>query len=128
VNLVSISVYQSVFSRFSSGRPLYGRYVRWKAKWLEASRCPPTVRLFILDQLLPIWISCKDCGKYRAISRDSWNAMPIAKRVGEFTCSRLESADSVHDCSVPEEEVGELVASIYPRTTHHVIDSRRRQE
>ncbi|EFO18114.2 hypothetical protein LOAG_10384 [Loa loa] len=87
------------------GRTGNDRFNEWKGKWASESRCTPCVRLYIQDQLLPFWLQCKLCNKFRhlpitvnSISRED---------VERFVCgSHIEAdRDSLNDpCDVKEEE------------------------
>lgn len=84
------------------GRPIYERYVEWKNVWVSESRCAPFLRLFILDQLLPYWLNCLKCGKFRVIER---NKIEICfKSIKNFCCSQIFS-DVEEACKIDEERV-----------------------
>ncbi|KAI6205215.1 hypothetical protein M3Y94_00767600 [Aphelenchoides besseyi] len=80
------------------GRSKFNVYNAWKNKWVQDSRCAPSLRLFVLDELLPFWISCNRCGKFRKCSADEnqWNEETIA----EFTCDQLYDREDA--CEEPE--------------------------
>ncbi|KAI1724405.1 CW-type zinc finger domain-containing protein [Ditylenchus destructor] len=97
---------QSCYEEISRvGRPLYDCYIEWKNRWVAESRCAPFVRLFILDELLPFWIQCVLCGKFRRMDR---SMKLTAAEIGSFICAQA-FPDFQHDpCQIPEEvEVSE---------------------
>ncbi|KAI6173627.1 Amine oxidase [Aphelenchoides besseyi] len=81
-----------------SGRSKFNVYNAWKNKWVQDSRCAPSLRLFVLDELLPFWISCNRCNKFRKCSADEnqWNEETIAG----FTCDQLYNREDA--CEEPE--------------------------
>jgi lysyl-tRNA synthetase class I len=86
---------------FLRGRNKFEEYIEWKHKWVKDSRCAPTLRLFILDALLPFWISCNKCGKFRKTTTDEneWNNETIAN----FTCAQVYEGSN--PCNVEEDKV-----------------------
>lgn len=56
-------IHRSIFS----GRTGCDRFNEWKGKWASESRCTPCVRMYIQDQLLPFWLQCKLCKKFRQV-------------------------------------------------------------
>uniref|UniRef100_A0A914E8P1 Amine oxidase n=1 Tax=Acrobeloides nanus TaxID=290746 RepID=A0A914E8P1_9BILA len=87
------------------GRPYYDRYIVWKNQWINESRCKPNVRLFIQDQLLPFWIDCKKCGKFRKVLLEK--AIP-ASEMAQFECSQVLDEKEVEPCEVLEDECVQL--------------------
>uniref|UniRef100_A0A914DVB8 Lipid-binding serum glycoprotein C-terminal domain-containing protein n=1 Tax=Acrobeloides nanus TaxID=290746 RepID=A0A914DVB8_9BILA len=87
------------------GRPYYDRYIVWKNQWINESRCKPNVRLFIQDQLLPFWIDCKKCGKFRKVLLEK--AIP-ASQMAQFECSQVLDEKEVEPCEVLEDECVQL--------------------
>lgn len=85
-----------------SGRPTNDKYVVWKGRWMNESRCSPNLRIFTLDALLPFWVSCNNCGKFRKTSSDEnqWTTENIA----EFTCDQNNN-NSENTCDVEEDKV-----------------------
>ncbi|VDD92991.1 unnamed protein product [Enterobius vermicularis] len=45
------------------GRAVNEQYFEWRKKWTTESRCSPSLRLFVQDQLLPYWLQCKSSFK-----------------------------------------------------------------
>lgn len=87
------------------GRTGNDRFNEWKGKWASESRCTPCVRLYIQDQLLPFWLQCRLCKKFRHLSTTvtSINREDVKK----FVCaSQIEAdRDDLNDpCGVKEEE------------------------
>ncbi|KAH7720122.1 amine oxidaseflavin-containing family protein [Aphelenchoides avenae] len=82
------------------GRPLNERYMKWKNEWLDVSRCAPSTRFFIVDQLLPYWMQCCTCGKFRRLPHDS--SCPDAAAVGAFECAQVMT-DVADPCGAKED-------------------------
>ncbi|KAI6217479.1 Amine oxidase [Aphelenchoides fujianensis] len=82
------------------GRPKYDQYNAWKSIWVKESRCTPSLRLFVLDEVLPFWISCVECGKFRKCSADEnkWDNETIAA----FTCDQW--TDQRYPCRIAEDK------------------------
>lgn len=85
-----------------SGRNINEKFVAWKDNWVHKSRCAPSLRIFALDALLPFWMSCNKCGKFRKASNDEneWTT----DRIAEFTCADLYNTSN--SCSTREDKVG----------------------
>uniref|UniRef100_A0A7E4VMY5 mannose-6-phosphate isomerase n=3 Tax=Panagrellus redivivus TaxID=6233 RepID=A0A7E4VMY5_PANRE len=75
------------------GRSMFERYQIWKKKWVEVSRCSPNVRVYVLEQWLPYYANCKDCGKFRQVDCHT-----------EFSTTFLESFKCPESCDLPEED------------------------
>lgn len=75
---------------------------------ISHSRCVPRLRMFIFEELLPYWLNCAECGKFRRISRcaHSSDSTLSASIVAAFRCSYAFPEDFEGDpCSVPEDPV-----------------------
>ncbi|CAD5229111.1 unnamed protein product [Bursaphelenchus okinawaensis] len=86
-----------------AGRKCNQKYIEWKNMWLTESRCSPSLRLFTMDCLLPYWLQCCKCGKFRKVKDDvtDWEAEKIA----EFDCSKVETLQNERDpCKAKESE------------------------
>ncbi|KJH44687.1 hypothetical protein DICVIV_09294 [Dictyocaulus viviparus] len=71
------------------------KFAEWKITWCKMSRCFPTPRFFVQDQLLPYWLECSLCQKFRKLDIDVM--VVISKRdIENFRCS---------DCNVPEDKL-----------------------
>ena len=47
----------------------YGDYYKWKKVWSANARSDPLIVTFIGDQVLPYWIQCIRCSKWREMGR-----------------------------------------------------------
>lgn len=71
-----------------TGRSTNNAFIQWKNLWLQESRCAPSLRLFAMDTLLPFWLQCSDCKKFRKTRADviEWSPDELAG----FTCNKVE--------------------------------------
>ncbi|VDK76248.1 unnamed protein product [Litomosoides sigmodontis] len=98
---VCCACYDEIWKPGRSGNDCFNE---WKGKWASESRCSPCVRLYIQDQLLPFWLQCKICKKFRNLptSVRSINREDVER----FVCSsQTEIDEGCNDpCDVKEEE------------------------
>lgn len=90
---------------------MYERYVEWKNRWVSESRCAPFLRLFILDQLLPFWIDCSICGKFRLVERAQIQDI-CSKKIKNFNCSQV-FPETQDPCKIVEEKVILLIKNFF---------------
>ncbi|OZC08106.1 hypothetical protein X798_04897 [Onchocerca flexuosa] len=92
------------------GRTGSDRFHDWKGKWASESRCTPCVRLYIQDQLLPFWLQCKLCKKFR---QNFFRHLPTTvnnisrEDIEKFVCgnqTELDKGSTNGLCDVKEEE------------------------
>ncbi|VDL72792.1 unnamed protein product [Nippostrongylus brasiliensis] len=67
----------------------------WKVVWCKMSRCFPTPRFFVQDQLLPYWLECTLCHKFRKTDTEPMVVISVDD-IKNFRCD---------DCSVPEDKL-----------------------
>uniref|UniRef100_A0AC35UDX6 SWIRM domain-containing protein n=1 Tax=Rhabditophanes sp. KR3021 TaxID=114890 RepID=A0AC35UDX6_9BILA len=65
-------------------------YANWRIRWVKNSRRPPSARTFIQEEVLPFWLECNSCSKWRPSSQISLEPEDVLS----FTC---------HDCNEPED-------------------------
>ncbi|VDN27493.1 unnamed protein product [Cylicostephanus goldi] len=70
-------------------------FADWKVAWCKMSRCFPTPRFFVQDQLLPYWLECTKCHKYRKYDSEALKVITVPE-IESFSCS---------DCSAPEDRL-----------------------
>ncbi|VDK28362.1 unnamed protein product [Anisakis simplex] len=89
------------------GREKNDHFNEWKSKWSTESRCSPFVRLFVQDQLLPFWLQCKLCNKFRRLSVH--HNQITADDIERFVCGSMDldsdESDENDPCDTPEDEV-----------------------
>ena len=56
---------------FSSTKGGYDQYATWKRLWSTYGKTESGVRVFIADQLLPYWVECTACQKWRQVYRET---------------------------------------------------------
>ena len=56
--------------------------ISWKVKWEQNNQSEPNLKLYITEELLPYWIKCSKCGKWRkmvddlpSVDQDNWSCM-----------------------------------------------------
>ncbi|CAI4223471.1 unnamed protein product [Auanema sp. JU1783] len=76
---------------WKSGTAFSQKFLDWKTDWIEESRCNPGVKAFIMDQILPYWVACTNCEKYRCLQLEH---VISSKEISSFTCQ---------NCRTPEE-------------------------
>uniref|UniRef100_A0A915BY59 Amine oxidase n=1 Tax=Parascaris univalens TaxID=6257 RepID=A0A915BY59_PARUN len=88
------------------GRETNDRFNEWKGKWSTESRCSPFVRLFVQDQLLPFWLQCKLCNKFRRLSPHYKSITP--DDIERFVCGSMnldsDTSEENDPCDAPEDE------------------------
>ena len=83
--------------------------MKWKNEWLDVSRCAPSTRLFIVDQLLPYWMQCRTCSKFRRLPHDS--PCPDAEAVRTFECVQV-AGDVAAPCGIQEDAVSNILSAL----------------
>uniref|UniRef100_A0A0N5BXI1 SWIRM domain-containing protein n=1 Tax=Strongyloides papillosus TaxID=174720 RepID=A0A0N5BXI1_STREA len=77
-----INCYDEIY-RFGKKGEL--KFREWKKKYVKESRCFPRVRMYIQDELLPYWIKCIDCKKFRKVNEKVDNNL-----ISNFKCTNCE--------------------------------------
>lgn len=76
-------------------------YTEWKKVWTNSCSREANIKLFFTDILLPYWVQCIDCNKWREVPAD----MEVDETfIDKFTCSY----DSLNVCDLPESKVVEI--------------------
>ncbi|RCN42581.1 hypothetical protein ANCCAN_11442 [Ancylostoma caninum] len=70
-------------------------FADWKVIWCKMSRCFPTPRFFVQDQLLPYWLECSECHKFRKYDSEPMKVISTSD-IEKFVCS---------DCDLPEDRL-----------------------
>ena len=83
---------------------MFDRYMHWKKRWVKESRCIPHLRLFIFEEVLPFWLNCSECGKFRRISRSVGSELS-STIIAKFKCTYAFPEQMDNPCSLPEEQV-----------------------
>ncbi|GMT32702.1 hypothetical protein PFISCL1PPCAC_23999, partial [Pristionchus fissidentatus] len=73
---------------WTNGRPKFDHFMDWKGGWMNESRCAPSLKAFIQDQLLPFWLQCNNCAKFRALPMDA--STPTPSQIVAFVCENCE--------------------------------------
>lgn len=47
----------------------YDAYAKWKLEWSESSRKEPSVKVYMVEMVIPYWLQCNKCRKWRQLPR-----------------------------------------------------------
>ncbi|KAK2192337.1 hypothetical protein NP493_33g03006 [Ridgeia piscesae] len=61
----------------------YVAFSKWKRVWATNGKTEANIRTYMVDQMLPFWLRCSRCGKWRQLSR---NADITPEFIGRFQC------------------------------------------
>uniref|UniRef100_A0A0N4ZE34 SWIRM domain-containing protein n=1 Tax=Parastrongyloides trichosuri TaxID=131310 RepID=A0A0N4ZE34_PARTI len=80
------------------------KYRDWKKRYVDESRCFPYVRLYIQDELLPYWLKCNNCNKFRKV-----NDIITSDMILTFQCQNCEiEEDSITSVAKDREFINSL--------------------
>uniref|UniRef100_A0A7I5E8P2 SWIRM domain-containing protein n=1 Tax=Haemonchus contortus TaxID=6289 RepID=A0A7I5E8P2_HAECO len=71
------------------------QFADWKVVWCKMSRCFPTPRFFVQDQLLPYWLECPLCHRFRKLDLEP-TVVISTEEIKKFRCV---------ECNVPEDKL-----------------------
>ena len=72
-----------MLSFYLSHKDGYEGFTIWKRKWSTYGTTEATMRTFMSETLLPYWVQCKQCSKWRQLSKD---AKPLPNFLKEYVC------------------------------------------
>lgn len=79
----------------------YDQYATWKRLWSTYGKTESGVRVFIADQLLPYWVECTACQKWRQVYRETEITPQFLKT---YICPKTQKSQSQEDaCKLPED-------------------------
>ncbi|XP_063690523.1 lysine-specific histone demethylase 2-like [Bolinopsis microptera] len=81
----------------------YTNYFNWKLRWQVNSQCEPGVKLYFTEEVLPYWIRCSECRKWRKLDQDK---KLVETPQDTWTCSENKGGS----CSSEEEPQVKLVS------------------
>ena len=64
----------------------YDTYTSWKRLWTQYGSTDHGVKSFMMDQMLPYWVQCNLCEKWRSVFRDT-DVSP--KYLKNYVCTRV---------------------------------------
>ncbi|PAV56999.1 hypothetical protein WR25_01857 isoform B [Diploscapter pachys] len=88
---------------WKSGQKYHSKFTEWKLQWSTESRCKPKLKSFAQDQVLPYWLQCSKCNKYRCQPLDPCGKPPTREDIAAFHCT---------NCKEPEDEKVSLAKDI----------------
>ncbi|OWF38535.1 lysine-specific histone demethylase 1B-like isoform X1 [Mizuhopecten yessoensis] len=90
---------------YRSHKSGYETYATWKRVWCTYGRGDSNIHIFMCDQILPYWVQCSLCAKWRQLSRDA-TLLPDFLRnfVCGMTVSGVKKMNQEDACSYPEDQ------------------------
>lgn len=89
------------FDEVSKGSgPLANDYKRWLNAWNGNSKSQPSHRLFLAEEILPYWLQCNSCEKWRCLPKE---VQIDAKLIADFSCHSKLFGDAEPNCNAPED-------------------------
>lgn len=79
----------------------YEIYTAWKRIWSQYGSTDNSVKYYMADQLLPYWVQCNLCEKWRSVYRETEVTPKFLKN---YVCTRVLKNQSQDDaCNTPED-------------------------
>uniref|UniRef100_A0A2R5LMK0 Putative amine oxidase n=1 Tax=Ornithodoros turicata TaxID=34597 RepID=A0A2R5LMK0_9ACAR len=97
---------------YRSSKPGYTEYLKWREHWTHHARSDASLRNFMGDQILPFWVQCTSCQKWRRLPKGDVLTPEV---VDTFTCSDIPSYDeddAQDPCTVPQDP--QAAAAVQP--------------
>ena len=97
----NLTISNWVLSSTDSHKAGYEAYAEWKLKWNRASQREASVRAYVADILMPYWLKCNLCGKWRKQPKNHGD--PTPELISSWTCRNLPKSpkkEHVQYCSV----------------------------
>lgn len=89
---------------YRSHKDGYEGFAIWKRKWSTYGTTEATMRTFMSETLLPYWVQCTQCSKWRQLSKD---AKPLPDFLKKYVCgmsiSGVTKSDQKDACDTPED-------------------------
>ncbi|XP_055996920.1 lysine-specific histone demethylase 2-like isoform X1 [Ostrea edulis] len=82
----------------------YEVYLAWKKLWSTHGTTDASIRMFMTNSVLPFWVQCTDCHKWRQWSKSS---TPIPEFLKNYVCGTMASGKKSkleNPCDVPEDQ------------------------
>ncbi|PAV58279.1 hypothetical protein WR25_02203 [Diploscapter pachys] len=89
---------------WKSGQKYHSKFTEWKLQWSTESRCKPKLKSFAQDQVLPYWLQCSKCNKYRCQPLDPCGKPPTREDIAAFHCTNCKEPEDEKFISVRTEE------------------------
>lgn len=85
---------------YRAGKTGYRQYSSWSHDWSYTARASkPTIKRFVANELLPYWVKCTECDKWRMIRKEGSLDSDF---IQYFKC--FSKLSDVPGCDVPEDE------------------------
>ncbi|XP_060552218.1 lysine-specific histone demethylase 2-like [Ruditapes philippinarum] len=97
----------------------YDKYTAWKRIWSQYGATDNSVKYYMADQLLPYWIQCNLCEKWRSVFRETEITPRYLKN---YVCTRvLKNQSQDEACDSPEDYRIEMAKEAYVWPFHLII-------
>uniref|UniRef100_T1IIN9 SWIRM domain-containing protein n=1 Tax=Strigamia maritima TaxID=126957 RepID=T1IIN9_STRMM len=82
----------------------YDAFCTWRKLWASNTKMEPTLKAFMTDEILPYWLQCVSCKKWRKLPGETEINYDF---ITKFKCNQMEegSKKKSNCCSVPEDKV-----------------------
>ncbi|XP_052085769.1 lysine-specific histone demethylase 2-like [Mytilus californianus] len=89
---------------YRSHKDGYAVFALWKRKWSTYGTTDPNIKAFMMDTMLPYWVQCTQCEKWRQMTKDS-NISPdfLKKYVCGMSTSGFTKSSIANACDSPED-------------------------
>lgn len=94
---------------YRSHKDGYETYASWKRVWCTYGRGDSNIHLFLCDQILPYWVQCSLCAKWRQLSGDA-SLLPdfIRNYMCGMTITGIKKMCQEDACNQPEDQRASL--------------------
>uniref|UniRef100_K1PYF3 Lysine-specific histone demethylase 1B n=1 Tax=Magallana gigas TaxID=29159 RepID=K1PYF3_MAGGI len=82
----------------------YEVYLSWKKLWSTHGTTDASIRMFMTNSVLPFWVQCRECHKWRQWSKST---TPIPEFLKNYVCGTMASGKKSkleNPCEVPEDQ------------------------
>ncbi|XP_052764586.1 lysine-specific histone demethylase 1B-like [Mya arenaria] len=89
----------------------YDIYANWKRLWSQYGNSDNGIKAYMCDQILPYWVQCNLCGKWRSVFRETEITTKFLK---SYVCTKvLKHMSQEESCDTPEDFRVEMAKEIY---------------
>ncbi|KAH3748720.1 lysine-specific histone demethylase 2-like [Dreissena polymorpha] len=89
----------------------YDIYMSWKRLWTQYGNTDHSIRSYMVDQVLPYWVECNLCHKWRSVFRETDISPKFLK---SYVCTKvLKHQSQAEACEAPEDFRVEMTKEVY---------------